>query len=184
MNPLTSEAAMGYKRGQIGRTTCEVLGCTADGEERILPAESLVEVCGKYEVKDPDGPDGKVVRYYVAQLSETFGRGPFDLLYDGAWDGFLTDVQEMPNVRWDYSDSRAALRQGWDIFVRAPNDDGERFELQAWMEDGRFKDDGQAWLFVWQGRSFDPLARKALAFLKVHAPKEYDRIKRYAEAHA
>lgn len=178
---------MGYKRGQIGRTTCEVMGHTLDGEERILPAGSLVEVCDKYEVEDPDAPDGKVVRYCVVQLSETFGRGPSDLFYDGAWDGFLTDVQEMPNVRWDYKDSRAALRQGWDIFVCAPNDDGERFELrawtQAWAEDDRFEDDGQAWLFVWQGRSFDPLAQKALAFLKAHAPKEYERIKRHAEEH-
>ena len=85
---------MGYKLGQIGRTTCEVMGHTIDGEEWTLPAGSLVEVCGKYEVEDPDAPDGKAVRYCVVQLSETFERNPSGLSYDGAWDGFLTDVQD------------------------------------------------------------------------------------------
>lgn len=73
---------MGYKRGQIGRTTCEVLGHTIDGEARTLPAGSLVEVYDRYEV------EGEEVRYCVVQRSEAG-----DLWYDGAWDGFLTDVR-------------------------------------------------------------------------------------------
>lgn len=86
---------MSYKIGQFGRTVCEVLGVNGLGDERILPEGSLVEVCDILKFDDSNEPSGKLVRYCVVQRSESCEHlGDSAISYDGAWDGFLTDLHD------------------------------------------------------------------------------------------
>lgn len=90
---------------------------------------------------------------------------------------------------WDADDSNAALREGWDIFDTGGAEGHDDFEIQYVQapqdfepgflpySEPVFKDDVEAWLHVrslaWGGSK---LHYRALRFLEVHAPEEFDKI--------
>lgn len=86
---------MGYKIGQLGRTTCAVLGVDGFGNDCVLPEGALVEVCDVFELDDSSESSEKPIRYSVVQCAEDGSSlGDRAITYDGAWDGFLVEVDE------------------------------------------------------------------------------------------
>ena len=99
------------------------------------------------------------------------------------------------STEWTGEDSCCAIELGWDIFDadRHPDDKtvneqivegrpyGYRpFELQAVHEADILPDDNAAHVFVVESANAgDPLALKALAFLKERSPVEYEAVLRH-----
>ena len=89
-------------------------------------------------------------------------------------------------VNWTNRDDEQSLDQGWGLFTVYGSEyvkDGT-VQLQKYDEDEVFKDDMEAWSFVWkQASQRDKLAVKALQFILECNPKEYSEIKQIGEDH-
>ena len=87
-------------------------------------------------------------------------------------------------VNWTYKDDERSLGQGWGLFTVYGSryvEDGT-VQLQKYDEEEIFKDDYEAWAFVWaQSNQRNALAVKALQFLLEHSPEEYSDIKQTGE---
>ncbi|MEW5930604.1 MAG: hypothetical protein AB1941_24355 [Gemmatimonadota bacterium] len=79
--------------------------------------------------------------------------------------------REFAPPTWSLEDAAAADAQGWNIFW---SDGAGHWQLQRDDAAGIFSDDDVAWRFV-QGRAStgDPLAARALLFLRYACPEEY-----------
>jgi hypothetical protein len=166
--------------GRVHRTTRDMIGVADDAREVAMPEGSLVRVVDGFYATDErpvvpwDGDDN--FRFCVVLLTATGADDRRGISYDGA---SHHDLEFEPGIiDWAGED---AAPQGWEIFYRdSPNDDGEIWELQAVTEEDRFTDDAEAHLYVWKRATldFDPLARRALAFLFHRAPAEYARVRK------
>ncbi len=87
-------------------------------------------------------------------------------------------------VNWTHKDDERSLEQGWGLFTVYGSryvEDGT-VQLQKADEEEIFKEDCEAWAFVWaQSNQRDALAAKALQFLLEYNPKEYSEIKKIGE---
>jgi hypothetical protein len=171
-----------YELGFVGRSNCLIVCIDRKGQDLITSSGTLFMVMHKEIFKDATGPDDDGVRYTVRRL---LGRGRPDPLHgssDNVAFGMLDPEPAVPE--WPKEDSDLALGQGWDIFNRDDNEDGEMFEIQKVDEANNFKTDQDAWAFVWE-RAVQwqcPLARRALVFISTRSPQEYARIKAHALA--
>jgi hypothetical protein len=79
--------------------------------------------------------------------------------------------REFAPPTWSLEDASAADAQGWNIFW---SDGAGHWQLQRDDAAGIFSDDDAAWRFV-RGRASagDPLAARALLFLRYASPEEY-----------
>ena len=86
--------------------------------------------------------------------------------------------------KWTTEDDEQSLEQGWGLFTVYGSkyvEDGT-VQLQKSDEEEIFKDDYEAWTFVWaQANQRNTLAVKALQFILEYNPKEYSEIKKIGE---
>lgn len=99
---------------------------------------------------------------------------------------------EADEPTWPASESVLACREGWDVF-QCDDVNHSPYELQAlcepWIDENGVEwptpfseDDPAAWIHIWtQATSGSHLHQKALAFLKHHAPDEWQGIVGYCE---
>lgn len=87
---------------------------------------------------------------------------------------------------WSNDDQTAAMRDGWGIFEDACNSSGIRRHFFLQRNDGHcdyvFASDDEVWLHVWRKGclSQQTLEGRALAYLLIASPEEYQEIAIYA----
>jgi hypothetical protein len=178
-----------YVIGYVGRMNCDIIGCDDDFREVEIPKGSLVRVMSSSSLGPIDSDDDGV-RYTIVKLKKSGRKDRRNVSCEGAWYGLLDPDPGVP--QWTAADCAASQRQGWVISWTDGAEGHDLFELcklegsesdvcptTAKVIHDRFKGgDNDAWLFVWHGavRHQDPLAEKALAFIRFHAPDEYRKI--------
>lgn len=167
-----------YRNGDVCRLLVGVQGCDLHGLPVYMPEGAMVSVALLDRVRDDNGLEAQ--RYIVRLLDEHGAETAEHITTEGV---YTSNLQPEPGIiRWRSEDSAAASRQGWDIFYVGGS--SRQFELERVDEAARFATDAIAWRFVWDGavEHEDPLAQRALAFLRQRSPHEYVAIARECPA--
>jgi hypothetical protein len=157
------------------RTVTHVVGIDRHGVEVTLEPNSVVWVTHVEGVSHGQHP-----RIYAWLLDE-FGRlDPGRVQVSANIDPRNPWLITEPGVvDWPHGMQQLAQGQGWDIFLRDEPNEGEWWQLDALDESDQLPHNRAAWLHVWKRATVweDFVCKQALAFLYVHAPKEYRRIR-------
>lgn len=84
--------------------------------------------------------------------------------------------EEEGGPEWTFEDSVAAHVEGWDIFECWGSLNGP-WQIQKFDDEDRYAEDNEVWSLVRQrAAAGSALHQKALDFLQVHNPREYEAV--------